>query len=48
MLNNNEELEGDRPHEEPEPLLVEVEIKGPCQAAEPHLVVIEPGRARPV
>ncbi|KAL5469217.1 hypothetical protein EMCRGX_G030441 [Ephydatia muelleri] len=48
VLNNNGELEGDRPHEEPEPLLVEVEIEGPRQAAEPHPVVIEPGRARPV
>ena len=48
VLNTNGELEGDRPHEEPEPLLVEVEIEGPRQAAEPHPVVIEPGRARPV
>ena len=48
VLNNNGELEGDRPHEKPEPLLVEVEIEGPRQAAEPHPVVIEPERARPV
>eukprot|EP00731_Ephydatia_muelleri_P033704 Em0036g8a len=48
VLNTNGELEGDRPHEEPEPLLVEVEIEGPRQAAEPHPVVIEPRRARPV
>eukprot|EP00731_Ephydatia_muelleri_P006912 Em0003g1160a len=40
VLNNNGDLEGDRPHEEPEPLLVEVEIEGPRQAAEPHPVVI--------
>ncbi|KAL5481876.1 hypothetical protein EMCRGX_G022136 [Ephydatia muelleri] len=38
VLNNNGELEGDRPHEKPEPLLVEVEIEGPRQAAEPHPV----------
>ena len=48
VLNNNGDLEGDRPHEEPELLLVEVEIEGPRQAAEPHPVVIEPERARPV
>ena len=48
VFNNNGELEGDRSHEEPEPLLVEVEIEGPRQAAEPHPVVIEPERARPV
>ena len=48
VLKNNGELEGDRLHEEPEPLLVEVEMEGPRQAAEPHPVVIEPERVRPV